>query len=190
MTIYYLYKKTHNKTGLNYLGYTTRNPLTYNGSGIVWNNHLRENGIDISTVILAESLEKTTIQSLGRHYSELWDIVKSPLWANSMKETCGGPGGKLGVPRTESTKEKIREKLAGRTHSPEQNSAKSSRQKGKSKSKEWVEKMRGRKNPLISEKLSGKKKPVVTCPHCGISGGTSPMHRWHFFNCKSSSDKS
>jgi len=33
MTIY-LYKKTHNVTGLQYLGKTTRNPFTYKGSGV------------------------------------------------------------------------------------------------------------------------------------------------------------
>lgn len=36
----------------------------------------------------------------------------------------------------------------------------------------------------ISKGNKGKKKPVVRCPHCGKSGGASPMARWHFANCK------
>ena len=190
MTIYYLYKKTHNKTGLNYLGYTTRNPFKYKGSGIQWGKHLQEHGDDIRTVILAKSDQKTTIQSLGRHYSEVWDIVKSSEWANSMKETCGGPGGVRGLTKSEKTKEKISKRLTGRKHTPEQCLAKSKRQRGKPKSKEWVNKMTGRKNPLVSLALSGKKKPVVTCPHCGKIGGVSAMNRWHFSMCPSIKHKS
>jgi hypothetical protein len=39
MTIYYLYVKTHNITGLKYLGYTSRkNPHKYTGSGTRWLN--------------------------------------------------------------------------------------------------------------------------------------------------------
>lgn len=190
MTIYYLYKKTHTKTGLNYLGYTTRDPYKYKGSGIEWGKHLREHGDKIDTVILAESANKTEIQFLGRHYSELWDIVKSSAWANSMKETCGGPGGIKGIPRSNDTKEKIRNQLIGRKHTTEQNIAKSQRQRGKKKSKERVDKMTGRKNPLISEKLSGKSKPIVQCPHCKLEGGVSAMHRWHFSSCGLNPDKS
>lgn len=190
MTIYYLYKKTHTKTGLNYLGYTTRDPYKYSGSGIEWGKHLHEHGHTIDTVVLAKSFDKTEIQKLGRHYSELWNIVKSSAWANSMKETCGGPGGKKGIARLESTKQKLSEKLSGRTHTPEQKLAKSLRQKGKAKSPEWIDKMTGRKNPLISEKLSGKSKPIVQCPHCKLEGGISAMHRWHFSNCRLNPDKS
>jgi hypothetical protein len=190
MTIYYLYKKTHNKTGLQYLGYTTRDPYIYKGSGIKWGEHLSIHGDDISTEILLESTNKEDIQKLGRHFSELWDIVRSGKWANSMKETCGGPGGKKGIARLESTKQKLSEKLSGKTHTPEQKLAKSQRQKGKPKSPQWVEKMTGRKNPLISLALSGKAKPIIQCPNCGKEGGSSAMHRWHFSNCKSLLDKS
>jgi len=190
MTIYYLYKKTHNKTGLQYLGYTTRDPYIYKGSGIKWGEHLSIHGNDVSTEILLESTNKEDIQKLGRHFSEIWDIVSSIKWANSMKETCGGPGGKKGIARLESTKQKLSEKLSGRTHTPEQKLAKSKRQKGKPKSPKWVEKMTGRKNPLVSVALAGKPKPIVICPHCQKTGGVSAMGRWHFSNCTALLDKS
>lgn len=30
----------------------------------------------------------------------------------------------------------------------------------------------------------GRKFPIVTCPHCGKSGGIPGMARWHFDNCR------
>ena len=184
MTIYYLYQKTHIKTGLKYLGYTTRNPFIYRGSGIKWGDHLREHGAHLETSILAESTSKDEIKTIGRYYSELWDIVNSDDWANSMKETCGGPGGKSGIPRSAETKRKLSESLLGRKHTDEQRKAKSKRQKGKPKSSTWIDKMTGRKNPKISIALAGVPKPKTTCPHCGVTGGIGSIKRWHFDNCR------
>jgi len=31
--------------------------------------------------------------------------------------------------------------------------------------------------------LNGYKHKIVTCPHCGTSGGNTSIHRWHFNNC-------
>ena len=36
----------------------------------------------------------------------------------------------------------------------------------------------------ISKALKGKAKPIITCPHCGKSGGRPQMKQWHFDNCK------
>jgi hypothetical protein len=36
----------------------------------------------------------------------------------------------------------------------------------------------------ISVSLTGKKHPLLTCPHCGLSGGQSNMKRYHFDRCK------
>lgn len=47
----------------------------------------------------------------------------------------------------------------------------------------------GRKRPeetkrRIASSLTGKKSPVVECPHCKKSGGKTNMLRYHFDNCK------
>jgi len=53
MAIYYLYVKTHNVTGLNYLGYTTaKDPHNYKGSGTYWKRHIKKYGYDFTTSIL------------------------------------------------------------------------------------------------------------------------------------------
>jgi NUMOD3 motif len=85
-----------------------------------------------------------------------------------------------GKNHTEETKQIIREK----------------RKLQKSSGWKWSEESRlkacQRKRPkhtdehkrLISEKMSGRKKPIVTCPHCGREGGLPQMKQWHFDKCK------
>ena len=89
MTIY-LYKKTHNKTGLQYLGKTEKNPFTYCGSGKRWLNHLKKHGIDLQTEIIKECNTKEEMRYWGSYYSELWNIVESEKWANLRPETGDG----------------------------------------------------------------------------------------------------
>ena len=36
----------------------------------------------------------------------------------------------------------------------------------------------------ISEGQLGKKRKIVTCPHCGKTGGNNGMAQWHFEKCK------
>lgn len=98
MTIYYLYVKTHNITGLKYLGYTKRkDPHKYKGSGKHWTNHINKHGYDVTTEILKECSAKDEIKEWGLYYSKLWNIVEekdengNKTWAN-LKEECGDGG--------------------------------------------------------------------------------------------------
>ena len=92
MTIY-LYVKTHNKTGLKYLGQTTStNPHSYPGSGVYWKSHLKKHGADYSTIILKECQNREELKEWGLYYSELWNIVESDTWANLKVEQ--GDGGR------------------------------------------------------------------------------------------------
>ena len=93
MTIY-LYVKTHNKTGLKYLGKTkSKNPHRYQGSGVYWKNHLKVHGNDYITEILKECDSNEEIEKWGIYYSDLWNIVKSNEWANLKPETGDGGTG-------------------------------------------------------------------------------------------------
>jgi hypothetical protein len=94
MTIYKLYVKTHNKTGLKYLGFTKNtDPHKYPGSGLYWTNHLNLHGRDYSTEILFESDNKSEITEKGIYYSNLWNVVTSSDWANLKPETGDGSNG-------------------------------------------------------------------------------------------------
>jgi hypothetical protein len=93
MTIYYLYVKTHNITGLKYLGFTGRkDPHKYPGSGTRWLNHLHKHGFNYCTDIIKECTTKDEIKTHGIYYSQLWNIVKDKSWAN-LKEERGDGGG-------------------------------------------------------------------------------------------------
>jgi hypothetical protein len=94
--IYTLYVKTHNKSGLKYLGQTSQDPFTYSGSGVDWKIHLNEFGKDIHTEILLQTTNKEERNYWGRYYSALWHIVTAAddfgnkIWANRIPETGGG----------------------------------------------------------------------------------------------------
>lgn len=107
--IIYLYVKTHNKTGLKYLGQTSsKDPHKYNGSGTYWKLHLKKHGIDYTTEILKECQNKQEVTEWGIYYSNLWDIVNSNEWANLMVEQ--GDGGR----QTEEVRKRIGEAGKGR----------------------------------------------------------------------------
>jgi hypothetical protein len=95
MTIY-LYKKTHNITGLKYLGKTTQNPFKYKGSGKRWVPHIKKHGYDVTTEILKECSTKEEVAYWGRYYSELWNVVTEvddcgrKTWANLKPEEGDG----------------------------------------------------------------------------------------------------
>lgn len=108
MTIY-LYVKTHNKTGLKYLGQTSsKDPHKYAGSGIYWKSHLNKHGYDYTTEILKECSSKEEIKILGTYYSKLWNIIESEEWANLKIEQ--GDGGR----QSEEVRKKISQKGKGR----------------------------------------------------------------------------
>lgn len=96
MTIY-LYVKTHNVTGLKYLGKTESNdPHKYPGSGTYWKSHLRKHGKDYRTEIIKECQTKDEFTYWGLFYSKLWNVVESNDWAN-LKEETGDAHGKLSL---------------------------------------------------------------------------------------------
>ena len=110
MTIY-LYVKTHNKTGLRYLGKTiSKDPHLYPGSGLYWTRHLKEHGFDYTTEILKECQTSKELKEWGIYYSQLWNIVDSDQWAN-LKPEDGDGGCKKGIKRSEQWREKLKNKV-------------------------------------------------------------------------------
>lgn len=108
MALYYLYVKTHNVTGLKYLGYTKRDVYQYSGSGIDWQSHLEEFGYDFNTTVLLQTEDKKEINDTGRFFSELWDVANSSEWANKIPETGGGSGQFRGRKHTIESREKMK----------------------------------------------------------------------------------
>lgn len=86
----YLYLKTHNKTGLKYLGKTVQDPFSYKGSGKRWTRHLQKHGNDVTTTILLETENMDELKSEGLRYSTLWDVVNNSKFANIIPESGDG----------------------------------------------------------------------------------------------------
>lgn len=89
--MFYLYIKTHNKTGLNYLGKTNREDYhAYPGSGVRWKRHLNKHGYDYSTQILLATEDKDELKNTGIFFSKLFNVVDSKEWANLQEEKGDG----------------------------------------------------------------------------------------------------
>lgn len=194
----YLYLKTHNITGLKYLGKTIQDPHKYNGSGKYWLRHLEKHGYDVTTEILFQTEDKEEFKEKGLYYSKLWNIVESRDFANLVYEQ--GEGGIAGASRPEWVREKIRKAHTGKKASRKTRLILSESHKGIKLSKETRKKMSEAHKNISDEtrqKLSkinsgrkfsdehkrkiseSNKKKKHTCPKCGKSGGYSPMIQWH-----------
>lgn len=92
----YIYRKTHNVTGLMYVGkFQSCESLTvesYKGSGKYWKRHLQKHGRDITTEVLGVFEDQEEATEFALFVSEELDIVQSPLYANLKPEDglCGG----------------------------------------------------------------------------------------------------
>ena len=87
----YLYIKTHNKTKLKYLGKTIKDPFNYKGSGTFWLKHLKEHGEDVTTEVIFQSENKDEFREQAIYFSEFYNVLASPDWANLTREE--GQGG-------------------------------------------------------------------------------------------------
>ena len=84
-----------------------------------------------------------------------------------------------GKTHTEEAKAKISENhvgMLGKTHTEETKAKISEVHAGKTVSEET--------KANISATMKGKTHPKTTCPHCGLTGGSRAMKRWHFDNCE------
>lgn len=145
--IIYLYKKTHNVTGLKYLGKTkSKDPHKYLGSGKYWSDHLKVHGKDYTTEILKECSSIEELREWGIYYSQLWDVVLSNEWANlTIEDGSGGrdPGFKI----TEAHKKNL------------------------SKAKKGVP------NPKLSEQRTGEGNPMFCKKRLDLTGDLNPMKK-------------
>tara|TARA_B110000495_G_C22952444_1_gene557821 strand:+ start:571 stop:1155 length:585 start_codon:yes stop_codon:yes gene_type:complete len=188
--IYTLYLKTHNRTGLKYLGYTKQDPYTYKGSGVLWLKHIKEYTNDVSTAILYQTEDADSIPSVGIHLSDVYNIVNNPWFANLKIES--GPhlffgNHSLAAKRKMSEKKlnysaerkadigkRISDTLTGFKHSDETKAKMAHHQKTRVRKKSSYDKA----------SATFKAMPPIECPHCGKVGGVTGMRSWHFENCR------
>lgn len=205
--MFYLYLKTHNKTGLKYLGYTKNDPIKYKGSGKYWSNHIKIHGNDVTTQILFQSEIIDDISQEGSKYSQIWNIIEDASFANLCEEDGNKLYGKaninfMGHAQTEETRLKI-SKNNGRGNAGKYGSdhpayghkvnhqnyehlkiARSAITEVWNKGKTGLQTHNEETKLKMSAAKIGIKKQQIECPHCGKIGGKPAMIRFHFDNCK------
>lgn len=157
----YLYVKTHNITGLKYLGKTINDPYKYKGSGTHWVRHLKKYGEDVTTEVLLETDDKELLKEKGIYYSNLWNVVKSKEWANIVIEQGDGGDTSKSLNHIISMKNKDvsgqKNSFYGKHHSEETkliiSKKNKGRLKGKKQSSEHIEKRKcsGDKNGMYGK---------------------------------------
>jgi len=114
----YLYVKTHNVTGLKYLGKTARsNPEKYKGSGKYWRRHLKKHGNFVTTEIIGKFYNEYEASKFALQYSKDNNVVQSPDWAN-LKEENGLDGSPKGVKFSKEHKKKLSIAQTGKCYNP------------------------------------------------------------------------
>jgi len=208
--MFYLYLKTHNTSGLKYLGQTRRDPFEYKGSGKHWQRHIKKHGYDVSTIVLYETPFIEEIRELGVYYSDLWNIVESSWFANLIPETGDGANhtketlrrigitkigntNMLGKKHSDETKAKMRTAKLGKTFSDEHKRKMSESHLGKTGQTHTEESKKKMSEVKIGKTFSDehkrkmseshKNREKIACPHCGKICGKPQIVQWHGDNC-------
>lgn len=174
--MFFLYVKIHNKTGLKYLGQTIQDPYKYKGSGTIWKKHITEYGNDVSTYVIATVDTKKELAEIGLYYSKSWNVVESNEWANMIYESGFGGANPCAI-KAGTGFMKMKKSGTMSTFATQNN---------KKRLANGNHNFLGENHPQRVAIRNGTSRFLQksTCPHCGLSGQTVNMKRFHFDKCK------
>lgn len=151
---------SHNVTGLKYFCKTSclDRVKRYKGSGTRWLNHLSVHGKDINVGVVGFYTDEKRCNEVALSFSKENNIVESDEWANLIEETGlmtgvimkGENNPFYGKKHTPEIAERLRLQKIGK--SVNKGAYRSPEQRAKISAS-----LKGRKNPIIAEKLKGKK---------------------------------
>ncbi len=154
----------HNITGLKYFCKTALLDRVnrYKGSGTRWTNHLKVHGKDIKVGVLGFYVEEERCRNAAKQFSVDNKIVESDEWANLVEETgmmdrnmSNSLNPFYGKKHTPEMKESMRLAKLGR--SVNKGAYRSPEQRAKISAS-----LKGRKNPAVSQRLTGRKLTAET----------------------------
>jgi len=186
----YLYLKTHNVTGLKYLGKTTKDPYQYSGSGVYWKNHLKVYGDDVTTEVLFSTKDENEFERVSLEYSSKWDIVESKDFANLIEERGQGGittnqwkkghrpwnKGLTGVQSWTEERKKEQSKRVKEWHKKQGHVLGGKKREPKGWSEESKE--------ISRQWMKGLNEKTITCEYCGKESNVGNHNRWHGERCK------
>lgn len=160
-TVFYLYVKQHQITGLKYFGKTIKtDPISYKGSGKYWRNHIKKHGREHVITLNIWSFESQNECSMfALKFSKDNDIVKSKEWANLCFENGTDGGSRI---LSEETKQKMR--IAQQKRWAPLKKVKPPKQKRKLTEDHKLKISQGNKNKTVSQstriKISNSKRGI------------------------------
>jgi hypothetical protein len=175
--VIYLYIKTHNITGIKYLGKTTQDPYTYKGSGKRWMYHIKKHGNDVTTQIIGEFATHSELVKASIQLSEELNIVSDPCWANLRVEDGDGGDTSKFIDYSKLNRGK------GLTYEQRYGAKKAVEMK-QSRSRKFTEEHRRK----ISNSSIGKTYERLDCPHCNGKLPSNSFNR-HVNLCKQKINK-
>lgn len=178
--LHLVYKTTNTINGKYYIGIHSTEDINdgYLGSGTLLGKAMRKYGRkSFQREILSEWETREDAKVEERRLVDITD----PMTYNMVPGGLTPPNTK-GRKRTPRQIELHRAKMKGREWSVTMRS----KREGQSAWNKGV-RMKPQSDESKQKKskaMLGRKKPIVTCPHCNKSGGSGAMGRFHFSNCK------
>ena len=136
---------------------------------------------DKSRIVFLETrLTEVGAFALERRYIE-WHGRKDKATGILENRTDGGEGAS-GAIRSEEYRKNLSNLYKGKKKSPDHIEAVRIARLNSPKARGYTAWNKGLPNPMKGKLLGPK--PTLTCLHCGLSGGSNAMKRYHFDNCR------
>jgi hypothetical protein len=113
---------------------------------------------------------------------------KRPDVRKKMSESQKGRPGRKGIPQTEQAKKNMSAGRLGIKYSEEgRKKLSESRKRQHAAGERVMPSFEGKthtEETKSKQSEKAKNRPIVVCPHCGVSGQENTMKRWHFDKCR------
>ena len=137
-------------------------------------------------VFLEQHLTEVGAFALERRYIKWYG--RQDINTGILKNGTDGGEGASGAIRSDQYKQNLSKLYKGKKKSPKHIEAVRIARLKSPKTKGHTAWNKGLPNPMKGKLLGPK--PLLTCPHCGLTGGSNAMKRYHLDNCRHKSGKS
>lgn len=139
---------------------------------------------DIGTGILRNRTDggdgSAGLKQTNEHRSKIGHANRGRVFSAEARSNISD--GKKGKKLSASHAENIAKALTGMKYGNYKPRTSPNKNKGVPKGPRSVESIEKQKLAITGKPIGPQ--PVITCPHCNLSGGKSSMKRYHFDNCK------
>jgi len=135
----------------------------------------------------ALGLKRTLVQSLEQSKRQIGKKIKKHSSEKNAEKSLRQVGKKQTIEHVQRRVSTLRGVALKKEHCKKIRDAKIGITRSAESRKKQSITITGRKRPNHAAALLGKPRSAIQCPHCNFIGGINNMSRWHFNNCKYSS---